>query len=131
LWARCSPTGRLGNSLCPRDIGLTLEAVLHLVAVRGGRQPMPPRAKVLGDGALRRQKPLGMSRRLQPLHAICALACRTMRVLTAVMQIATLAVFHSGQDLALRRAIALQLVCNDDPRHVLQFLEERAKEFLG
>ncbi len=81
---------------------------------------MPSRAKVLG-----------MPRRLESLHAIFALPCGTMGVLTAAIEIATLPVFHPGQDLALRCAIALQLVRDDHPWHVLQALEQLAKELLG
>ena len=54
---------------------------------------------------------------LEPLPPILALARGAMRVLTAVVQIATLAVFDPGQDLALRRAVALELIgnCNKSP----------------
>src|SRR5215813_4466631 len=51
-----------------------------------------------------------------------------MRILTAVVERATLPVFHAGQDLALRGAVALELVRDDDTRHVLQPLEQRAKK---
>src|ERR1700757_3660998 len=53
-----------------------------------------------------------------------------MRILTAVVQIATLAVCDPGQDLALRRAVALQLIRDDDPRYVLQALEQLAEKLL-
>src|SRR5262245_23561726 len=53
-----------------------------------------------------------------------------MRILTAVVEIATLPVFHAGQDLALRGAVALELVRNDYTRHVLQALEQLAKKLL-
>ena len=79
-------------------------------------------AEMLGNGAIRRQKPLRMSRRFKPLHAIFALPRRPMRVLTAVVEIATLAVY-SGEDLTLRRAVALQLIRDDDPRDIPQALE--------
>ena len=72
-----------------------------------------------------------MSCRLEPLHAIRTLACGAMRVLTAVIEIATLTVFHSGQDLPCRRAIALELIRNDDARHIGEALEQLAKELLG
>src|SRR5215813_11283780 len=91
---------------------------------------MPSGAEVLSDGSIRRQKALGMSRRFKPLHAILALACGAMRVLTAVVEIAAPAVFDSGQDLALRRAIALELIRDDDPRDIPQALEQLAKKLL-
>src|SRR3989449_7743023 len=85
---------------------------------------------MLGNGAIRRQKPLSMARRFKPLHAIFALPRGPMRVLTAVVEIATLAVFDPGQDLALRRAVALQLIRDDDPRYIPQALEQLAKKLL-
>src|SRR5262249_37055369 len=92
---------------------------------------MPSRAKVLGDGSIRRQKSLGMSCGLEPLHAIFSLACGAMGVFTAVVEGATLAVFDPGQDLALGRPVALQLIGNDDAGHVLEPFEQLAKELLG
>ena len=53
-----------------------------------------------------------------------------MRVLTAVVEVATLVVFDPGQDLALRRAVALQLIRDDDPRYIPQALEQLAKKLL-
>jgi hypothetical protein len=53
-----------------------------------------------------------------------------MRILTAVVERATLPVFHAGQYLALRGAVALELVCNDDPWHICQALEELPEELL-
>src|SRR5215510_2011232 len=67
---------------------------------------------------------------LEPLPPILALARGAMRVLTAVVQIATLAMFHPGQDLALGRAVALQLIRDEHPWHVLQAPEELAKKLL-
>ena len=68
---------------------------------------MPSRAKVLGNGTIRGQKALGLTRRFESLHAIFPLACGPMRILTAVVEITTLAMLHPGQYLALRRAVAL------------------------
>src|SRR5215468_11158106 len=91
---------------------------------------MPSRSKVMGNRAVGRQKTLGMPRGFKPLHAIFPLACRPMRILTAVIEIATLAMLHPGQDLTLRRTVALQLVRNDDARHVLQALQQLAEKLL-
>src|SRR5512134_1257616 len=92
---------------------------------------MPSRSKVLGNGAVGRQKTLGMTRRLKPLHAILALACGAMGVLAPIIEVATLAMLDSGQDLALRRAVAFELIGDDDPWHVLEPFEQFAKELLG
>src|SRR5215471_13277708 len=91
---------------------------------------MPSGSKVLGNRSVRRQKALGMTRRLQPLHTILTLTRGTMGMLTPVVQIATLAVFDPGQDLSFGRAVALQLIRDDDPRDISQALEQLAKELL-
>src|SRR5262245_64366001 len=92
---------------------------------------MPSRAKVLGDGAISRQKALGMSRRLKPLHAIFALACGAMRVLATIIEVTTLAMLDPGRDLALGRAITLELVRDNHPWDVLQALAQLTKKLLG
>ena len=58
---------------------------------------MPPWSEVLGNRSIRRQKTLGMAGRFEPLHPILALPRRPMRVLTPVIEIPTLAMFHPGQ----------------------------------
>ena len=91
---------------------------------------MPSRSEVLGNGAIRRQKTLGMPRGFEPLHAPLMLARRPMGVLTPIIEIPALAMFHPGQYLALGRAIAFELIRDDDPRHVLQALQQLAEELL-
>ena len=71
---------------------------------------MPPGSDVLGNEAIRRQKPLSMPRGFEPLHAILPMARRPVRVLTPVIEVAILAVFHAGQHLALGCTVALQLI---------------------
>src|SRR5215470_2679851 len=53
-----------------------------------------------------------------------------MRVLTTVVEIAALAVFDPRQDLPLRCPVALQLIGDDDPWHVLEPLEQLAEKLL-
>src|SRR5262245_18674058 len=91
---------------------------------------MPSRAKVLGNGTIRGHKALGMPCRLEPLHAILTLPRGPMRVFTAVIQVATLPMLHPGQDVALGRAVALELIRDDDPRDIPQALEQLAKQLL-
>src|SRR4030095_5487193 len=76
------------------------------------------------------QKALGVPRRLEPLHTIFTLPRRPVRVLAAIIEVAALPMFYSGQDLALGRAVALQLIRDDDPRDIPQALEQLAKELL-
>src|SRR5713101_245649 len=91
---------------------------------------MPSWSEVLGNRSICRQKTLGMARRFEPLHATLPLARRPMRILTPVVEIVTLAMFHPWQYLPLRCTVALQLVRNDHTRHIHQPLEQLAEEFL-
>src|SRR5215468_5955228 len=91
---------------------------------------MPSRSKVLGNGAVGRQKTLGMPGRLEPLHAILTLPCGAMRVLTPVIEVAALTVLYSWQYLAFGRAIAFEFIRNDDPWHVPQPLQELTEKLL-
>ena len=84
----------------------------------------------MGDGTIRRQKALGMPGGFEPLHTILTLTRGTMGVLTPVVQIAALAVLDPGQDLPFGRAVALQLIRDDDPRDIPQALEQLAKKLL-
>ena len=54
-----------------------------------------------------------------------------MRVLCSVVKSLVLAVLHSWHDLSLRCTVALQLVRDDYPRHVLQALQQLTEETLG
>src|SRR5215813_2352432 len=87
-------------------------------------------AEVLGNGAIRRQKTLGMPGRLEPLHAILTLPRGARRVLTPVIEVAALPVLYSWQYLAFGRAIAFEFIRNDDPRHVPQPLQELTEKLL-
>src|SRR5215470_9122748 len=91
---------------------------------------MPSWSEVLSNRTIRGQKALGVSRRLEPLHAIFTLPRRPVRVLAAIIEVAALSMFYSGQDLALGRAVALQLIRDDDPRYVLQSLEQLTEKLL-
>src|SRR5262249_14844034 len=53
-----------------------------------------------------------------------------MRILTPVIEIAALAMLHPGQDVLFGRAVALQLIRNDDARDIPQALEQLAKKLL-
>ncbi len=57
-----------------------------------------------------------------------------MGILRAVIQRAVLAMFYSGQEFPLWRAVALQLIGHEHPKHILapfeEFAEERLRRFL-
>src|SRR5215475_4726822 len=55
---------------------------------------------------------------------------RPMRVLAPVIEIPTLAMLDPWEHLPLRRTVALQLVRNNDPRHILQALQQLAEKLL-
>src|SRR5262245_12870261 len=124
------PTRPLGGPFRTCNFRPTRESLPHLFAVLQRGQQMPSGAEVLGNGTIRGQKALGMTCRLKPLHAIFALPRRPVRILTAVVQITTLAVFDAGQDLALGRAVALELIGDDHPWYILEPLEQLTKKLL-
>ena len=91
---------------------------------------MPPGSEVLSNRPVRGEKPLRMAGRFKPLHAPFALTRRPMRVFTPVIERPTLTMFHPGQELTLRRAVALQLIGDDNAGHIGEALEQLAKELL-
>src|SRR5215471_6896721 len=91
---------------------------------------MPPWPEVLGNGTVRREEALGIVRGFEALHAPLALTRRPMRVLTRVIEVAALTVFYPWEHLTLGRAIAFELLRDDDPRHVLQPLQELVEKLL-
>jgi hypothetical protein len=85
---------------------------------------------VAGNRAGRRQKSLGMTGGCEPLHTILALARGAMGMLTPVLEGATLPGCHPGQDLALGRAVALELIGAKHAWHILQPFEQLAQALL-
>jgi hypothetical protein len=59
---RLPGSSRLCGGGKARDVLPGAESVPQLLAVRGGGQPVTPWAEVLGDGTMRREKALGVSR---------------------------------------------------------------------
>src|SRR5688572_17400998 len=53
-----------------------------------------------------------------------------MGVLTPVVEVTTLTVFDPRQDLPFRRAVALQLIRDDHPWHILEPFEQLAEKLL-
>jgi hypothetical protein len=85
---------------------------------------------MLGKGTISSEEPLGLSWRLEPLHAPFPLAGGLMGVLRPVIQIPMLAMFYTRQELSLGGSITLQLIRDDDSWSVLAPLEQLAEEFL-
>jgi hypothetical protein len=65
------------------------------------------------------------------LHAALPLAGRLVRVLRTVVEVPMLTVLDTREPLALRRAIALELLRHEPPGDVLTAFEELAEELLG
>jgi hypothetical protein len=78
--------------------------------------------EILGNRTIGGEEPLGVPCGLKPLHAPFPLAGRLVGVLGTVVEIAMLAVFHPRQHLPLRRAIALELVCDEHTGDKQEFL---------
>jgi hypothetical protein len=79
---------------------------------------MPARTEVLGDGTIGREKALSVPRRFKPLHTSLSLAGGLVGVLCTIIEIAVLAMFHPGKQLALSRSVALQLIGDNHTQHV-------------
>jgi hypothetical protein len=114
----------------PRDFMPDLEALGHNVAIHGGREPVASRVEVLRDGTIGREESLGVTQRLEPLHAPLPLAGGLMGVFGPIVQIAVLAVLYTGQDFPFRGTIAGQFVGDDHPGYVLAPLQQLAEESL-
>jgi hypothetical protein len=72
-----------------------------------------------------------MSWGLESPQTLLTLAHRLVRVFGPIVQVPVLAVFHAGQRLLCRRAIAPQVVGHDHPWHIQQVLEQLVEELLG
>jgi hypothetical protein len=92
------------------DLPPHLEALQHFLTIRGSREPVAPRAEVLGNGFIGGEKPLRVSGGLEPLHAPFPLTGGWMGIFSAMVEIPMLAVFHTGQDFAQGRPITPELV---------------------
>ena len=84
---------------------------------------MPPGSEVLGNGSICREKALGVPRRFESLHAMLPLPRGPMGVLTPMIEVATLPVFHPWQDLAFRGTVAFELIRDKDAGHIPQAFE--------
>ena len=71
-----------------------------------------------------------MPRRLESLHLPFSSPRWLMRVLCSIVRIAAFPVLDIRQKLALRDAVAAQLVGDEDARHILQTLQQPLEEAL-
>jgi len=89
---------------------------------------MTPRAKVSVYEGVSKQKPLCLIARFEPLHMTLAPPCRTMRVLSPVVEIAALAMFDVRKKLSSSHTVAPQFIGHDHSRLVLQADEQPSEE---
>ena len=113
------------------DLPPHLESLPHLVTVFGGREEVASRSKVLRNRTIRGEKALRLPGRLESLQAPLPRACRLVRVFGTVVERAMLAMLYTWEKPSLGRAVAFELVGDDDPRHIGQVLQQLAEKLLG
>ena len=74
------------------------------------------------DKRMRGKKTLSLFPRFESLHLAFSTSCRTMRVLSPIVQISALSVFNLGEKLASCHAVASQLAGHD---HATGFAQVR------
>src|SRR5919202_5006677 len=89
---------RLSSHPRAGDLFPHLASCTHFLPVCGRRPAMPAWSEMLGDRPIRGEKPLCLAWGLEPLHAPFPLPRRLVRVLSAVIEIAVLAVLHTRKD---------------------------------
>jgi hypothetical protein len=91
---------------------------------------VPSRAAVLRHPTIGGEEPLRVSGRFEALHAPLPLTRRLMGILCTVLEIAVLAVLHTGSRVPLGGLIAFELIGDHHSRDVLQALEQLTEELL-
>jgi hypothetical protein len=79
--------------------------------------------EMLGDGAIGGEEPLGVARGFESPHTPLPLASGLVRVLSAVVEIPMLPMFHPREEFSLSSSVALEFVSHNHTRHIRQFLE--------
>jgi hypothetical protein len=85
----------------------------------------------VGDLIVYGQKPLHLSRRLEPLHDPLSSSGRLMGILRSVVEALVLAVLDVGHDLTLGRGIAAELVGDPHARRSPLSLQQLAEQAFG
>src|SRR4051812_694368 len=126
MWqGRLRSTGDAGN------IAPSLEGTGTGGTVIVGGQEVATELEEVVDLAVAGEEPLGVARRLEPLHVPFSPSRRLVRDLGPVVEVAALAMLDPRQDLPLGRAIAAQLVGHDHTGHVVQPLQQLLEEAPG
>ena len=85
---------------------------------------------VCGDRAIGRGGALSIFSRREALHPSCSLPCGSAGVLRPTVQLPTLAMFHTGQELARGSPVARRFVGDDHPRDTPRALQQLAEALL-
>jgi hypothetical protein len=104
--------GDIGPSRCLMDAGLLSPSPEHLRAnpsIAGCGHEMSPRPEMTVDHRVRRQEPLCLAGRLEPLHLPLSSSSGSMRTLGSIDQVPARPMRYIGQD-RLSDAIATQAV---------------------
>jgi hypothetical protein len=83
------------------------------------------------DNCVSGEKVLRLVGVLEALHLPLPSACRSMRVLSTIVEVAALSMLDIGQQASLRHAIASQLVGDYHSQRILQALRQTLEESLG
>ena len=115
----------------PCDFLPAPESLGHFLTVARGGKSLSSWSKALRNGTSRGEAALGVTWRFEPSHASFPLVGQLAGVRRTVVEKVLLATFHPRKNLALGRAIALELTRDAHAQHVRQPLEEPAEEQLG
>ena len=121
-------------SCCLADAGLLspdLERLRASAAIAGCGHQMAPRPKVIVDQGMRRQEPLCLIGRLEPLHLPLSSSRGSMRILSSIVQVPARPMPDIGQNRSLSDAIAAQAVRDEASWLVLQSMQQALEETLG
>jgi hypothetical protein len=100
-------------------------------SVVGGGDAIAAERKEVVDLIMRREEPLCLAGRFEPLHPPFASSCRLVRVFRSVVQALVPAVLDPGHQLLLRRAVTGELIRDHDARRPHLLLQQLAQQALG
>ena len=123
--------GRSGSTSNAGDIMPGLEGTVTGGAMVDGGQAVAAELEEVVNLAVTEEEPLGMPRRLEPLHLSFSSSRRLVRDLGLVVEVTALSMFDPGQDLPLGGGVALEFIGHDHTGNVLQALQQLLEEPLG
>lgn len=107
------------------------ESVSHLASLFRHDEQVSPQPKVHCDAAERREEPLCLPGRGEPLHRPLASSRGLMGLLRPIAEAPRSQVLDRRHPLPVRDLAASQLVGDQHPRHIPEHLEQLAEELRG